>query len=52
MNKQIFVSFADEKIRKAYEHLKKENPKLYKFIDRATDDLKIDLFAEYQYKRD
>ena len=32
----------DEKVQKAYRKAQKENPLLYKFLDRATDDLKAD----------
>ncbi len=32
--------FADEKLQKAYFRVRDENPMLYKFLDRATDDLK------------
>ena len=37
---KISVVFADEKLQKAYFKVKGENPILYKFLDRATDDLK------------
>ena len=40
-----FVVFADEKIKEAAELLKKEDPELYKFIERAIDDLKKDPFC-------
>ncbi len=32
--------FADEKVQKAYFRAKEDNPILYKFLDRATDDIK------------
>jgi Txe/YoeB family toxin of Txe-Axe toxin-antitoxin module len=40
-----FVAFADEKVKEAYELLKKENPELFKFIERAIDDLKKDPYC-------
>lgn len=36
----IFVGFIDEKTRKEYEKARQEDPKLFKFLERATDDLK------------
>ncbi len=36
----IFVGFIDEKTKKEYESAKKESPNLFKFLERATDDLK------------
>ena len=36
----VFVGFIDEKTRKEYEKAKKEDPKLFNFLERATDDLK------------
>ena len=39
-NRKISVVFADEKVQKAYYEVKDDNPLLYKFLDRATDDLK------------
>ena len=35
------VVFADERLQKAYYKVRDENPMLYKFLDRATDDLKV-----------
>jgi len=43
--REKFVSFADEKVKEAYELLKKENPELHKFIERAIDDLKRNPFC-------
>jgi hypothetical protein len=34
------VVFADERLQKNYYKIKNENRALYKFLDRATDDLK------------
>ena len=39
-NRPIKVVFADEKVQKAYFKAKEEDPSLYKFLDRATDDIK------------
>jgi Txe/YoeB family toxin of Txe-Axe toxin-antitoxin module len=44
-NKKIFVAFADEKIKKAFEDLKEKDPKLYKFINRAINNLKENPFC-------
>lgn len=33
--------FADEKVQKAYRKAQEDSPLLYKFLDRATDDLKV-----------
>ena len=41
-NRKVSVVFPDEKLKKAYYKVKTENPVLYKFLDRATDDLKMD----------
>jgi Txe/YoeB family toxin of Txe-Axe toxin-antitoxin module len=43
--RERFVSFADEKVKEAFEALKKENPELHKFIERAIEDLKRDSFC-------
>jgi len=42
IEREKFVVFADEKVKEAYELLKRENPELHKFIERAIDDLKKD----------
>lgn len=39
-NRSIKVVFADEKVQKAYYKAKEYEPQLYKFLDRATDDIK------------
>ncbi len=36
----IFVGFIDEKAKKEYEKARLENPKLFKSLEMATDDLK------------
>ncbi len=36
----IFVGFIDEKTKKEYENSRHENPTLFAFLERATDDLK------------
>lgn len=41
-DRKITVSFADPKLVKEFGRLKKEEPELYRFIDRALDDLKAD----------
>ncbi len=38
--KERIVRFVNEDILKAFKKLKKNNPNLFKFIDRALDDLK------------
>jgi Txe/YoeB family toxin of Txe-Axe toxin-antitoxin module len=43
--RQVFVAFADEKLKEAFEKLKTEDPTLYKFISRAIDDLKENPFC-------
>lgn len=45
IEKAKFVVFADEKVKEAYELLKRENPELHKFIERAIEDLKTDPFS-------
>ncbi|HLC67986.1 MAG TPA: hypothetical protein VJI12_03835 [archaeon] len=37
---EIFVGFIDEKVKKEYEQAKLEDPSLFNFLERATDDLK------------
>ena len=39
-DKATKVVFADEEVKKEYDNLEKFDPKLYKFISRALDDLK------------
>lgn len=38
---EIFVGFIDEKTRQEYQKAEKEDAKLFKLLERATDDLKI-----------
>lgn len=45
MERDKFVAFADEKVKEAAQLLKKEDPELYKFIERAIEDLKKDTFC-------
>jgi len=43
MNKEIYVAFISKKLKEEFESLKEgkfENKELYKFINRALDDLK------------
>ena len=46
--KRFTVVFADEEIQKAYFRIKTDNPSLYKFLERATDDLKQNPFCGIQ----
>lgn len=41
-NRKVTVSFAEQKLLDEFNRLKKEDPKLYKFLDRALEDIKID----------
>lgn len=44
MNKQVNVAFISQKLKEQFEHLKQgkfEDKRLYTFIDRAIDDLKV-----------
>lgn len=36
----IKIVFADQKLKDAFYKLKEEDPQLFKFLDRATDDIK------------
>lgn len=45
MEREKSVAFADGKVREAAETLKKEDPGLYKFIERAIEDLKKNPFC-------
>ena len=38
---EMLVGFIDEKAEKEYHRAKEENPILFKFLERATDDLKV-----------
>ncbi|MBI2084049.1 MAG: hypothetical protein HYT70_00305 [Candidatus Aenigmarchaeota archaeon] len=44
-DRTIFVTFADEKAKEAFEKVKGRNPELHKFISRAIDDLKKNPFC-------
>lgn len=47
-NKEILVGFADERLKRAFEDLKKgkgAEAHLYEFLNRAFDDLKKDPFS-------
>lgn len=48
IDKRITVVFADEDVQKAYLRMKTDNPSLYKFLERATDDLKQNPFCGIQ----
>jgi len=40
-----FVGFIDSKVKEEYEKAKAEDPQLFKFLERATDDLKENPFC-------
>ena len=40
-----FVGFIDNKVKEEYEKAKDENPQLFKFLERATNDLKENPFC-------
>lgn len=44
-DRQVFVSFADEKMEEAFEKIKEQDSFLYKFISRAINDLKENPFC-------
>ena len=48
MDKKVSVAFVDKSIQEAYFETREENPKLYKFLERATDDIKKDPFYGIQ----
>ena len=48
IDKKITVVFADEDTQQAYLNTKTDNPTLYKFLERATDDLKSNPFCGIQ----
>lgn len=48
IDKKITVVFAEEETQRAYFNLKTDNPSLYKFMERATDDLKSNPFCGIQ----
>lgn len=48
IDKKITVVFADEDVQRAYFQAKTSNPSLFKFLERATDDLKSDPFCGIQ----
>lgn len=41
-NRPIYVTFADEKLKEAFERLREEDKTLYKFLGQAIDNLKSD----------
>ena len=45
IKRKAAVAFADKNIKKAFETLKKKDPKLHKFISRAIEDLKENPFC-------
>ena len=48
----VFVGFIDEKARKEYEKARDENSQLFKFLERATDDLKKNPFCGIKIPKD
>ncbi|MCD6495685.1 MAG: hypothetical protein J7K54_00255 [Candidatus Aenigmarchaeota archaeon] len=42
---EVFVGFIDRKAREEYEKAQTENPQLFKFLERATNDLKENPFC-------
>ncbi len=44
-DRQVFVAFADEKVKESFEKIKREDSELYKFISRAIDDIKANPFC-------
>jgi Txe/YoeB family toxin of Txe-Axe toxin-antitoxin module len=48
IDKKITVVFADEDTQRAYFKTRMDNPTLYKFLERATDDLKSNPFCGIQ----
>ena len=48
IDKKITVVFADEDTQRAYLKTRMDNPTLYKFLERATDNLKSNLFCGIQ----
>lgn len=42
---EVLIGFIDKKTKEAYEKTKYENPQLYRFLKRATDDLKRNPFC-------
>ena len=49
--KDAFVGFIDQKAKEEYEKAQKENPQLFKFLERATDDLKENPFCGIKIPR-
>lgn len=45
IDRPILVTFADEKVKEAFEKAKERNSELYKFISRAIGDLKENPFC-------
>jgi len=41
-NRPIYVTFADEKLKRSFESLKDEDKTLYKFLNQAIENLKKD----------
>ena len=48
----MFVGFIDEKTGEEYDKAKLEDPQLFKFLERATDDLKKNPFSGIKIPQD
>ena len=48
----VFVGFIDEKTKEEYDKAKLEDPQLFKFLERATDDLKKNPFSGIKIPQD
>ena len=48
---QSEIQFADERVRKAFEKLKKKDPTLYKFVCRTFKDIEENVFCGVQISK-
>ncbi len=48
---EIYVGFINEKAKHEYEKARNENPTMFKFLERATDDLKENPFCGLKIPR-
>ena len=49
---QSEIQFANDKVKKAFEKLKKSDTKLYKFVCRAFEDIEANVFCGTQIPKD
>ena len=49
---EIFVGFINEKVKNEYEKAKQENVQLFKFLERATNDLKHNPYCGTKIPKD